>query len=440
MKRLYLFRILLVAFVHSHLICVYAQSIPLQNMMNAASYAEDVGGVAVLIMQNDSLIFENYHNGADTSIVTHIFSATKAYWSMVAAAAKESGLISGYDEYVSETITEWQDVTLHPGKNLIQIKHLLSLSSGLSQDLFQLQEPDSGVDDLYQYTVDSLELGFVPGTRFQYGPSNYYAFGVLLQRKLSDAGIQQNPLEFLDSLLFRPIGLEYDSWKHDNAGNPFIPNGCYITPRNWMKFGKLLLNKGRWENANLVDSTLVEEMFIADGPNLGHGKFLWLNSTGGYGAFPFQTAPDGSVGGFIYHDGYEDIVAGLGAGKNRLFIIPSLNAVVLRQTLLEDDNFNDHIFLSHLLDGVLTTTPHIRTNSDNIEIYPNPFSDKVIIDGQFSNYQIKVFDANGNLVTDYTGVNSPLTIDLSALGSGMYFVSVQHDVFSPLGIYKVLKQ
>ncbi len=443
MKKYDPFRALLAIFFHClFVLIVQAQSnFPYQNMANAASYSEDMGGAAVMILQNDSIVFEDYHNGADTSVVTHIFSATKAYWSMIAAAAKEAGLISSYDEYVAETITEWQNNALHPGKQLIRIEHLLSLSSGLSQDVLQLQGADAAADDLYQYTVDSLDLNFIPGTNFQYGPSNYYAFGVLLQRKLNSAGIQQTPLEYLDSLLFGPIGLEYDSWVHDNAGNPHIPNGCYLTPRNWMKFGKLLLQKGRWENTQLVDSTLVEEMFVANGPNPGHGKFLWLNSVDGYGSFPFQSAPAGSTGGFIYHDGYTDIVAGMGAGKNRLYIIPSLNAVVLRQTLQEQDNFDDHTFLSYLFDGLLTTSSsQIFANQDHIQIYPNPFSDKVIIDGDFSNGQIKVFDAIGNLVTDYTAVNSPIKIDLSALANGVYFVSVRDHFQNPVGHYKIIKQ
>lgn len=416
-------------------------TIPHNNRVSAAAYAEEVGGAAVMVLQNDSIIYEDYQNGADSSVVTHIYSATKAYWSVVAAAAREAGIIDTYDEYVSETITEWQDNTLHPNKDLIQIKHLLSLSSGLSQDVLQLQGTDAEADDLYQYTVDSLDLNFIPGTRFQYGPSNYYAFGVLLQRKLIAAGIQQNPLEYLDSMLFQPIGLEYDAWMHDNAGNPHIPNGCYITPRNWMKFGKLLLQKGRWGSNQLVDSTLVGEMFVPDGPNPGHGKFLWLNNKEGFGAFAFQTAPEGSEGGFIYYDGYEDIIGGLGAGKNRLYIIPSLNAVVLRQTQLEQDNFDDHTFLSLLLDGVITSSEsHIVANSDHIQIYPNPFTDRVIIDGDFTQYQIRVHDAIGNLVADYSEADSPLSIDFSTLGAGMYFVSIQHNIYAPLGIYTILKQ
>ena len=82
---------------------------------------------------------------------------------------------------------------------------------------------------------------------------------------------------------------------------------------------------------------------------------------------------------------------------------------------------------------------HIVTSTSDITIYPNPFTDSVILDGDFSEYEIIVYDEVGNLVTDYTGAGAPLTIDLSALGAGIYFVSVQSTVHNDLSVYKIIK-
>ena len=87
-----------------------------------------------------------------------------------------------------------------------------------------------------------------------------------------------------------------------------------------------------------------------------------------------------------------------------------------------------------------TTDAHIVTSPLDITVFPNPFSDMVILDGSFSGYEIKVFDELGVLVFDYSGVNSPLTIDLSTLGAGIYFISVQHSVHTNLSVYKIIKQ
>lgn len=321
------------------------ETFSVEQLTNAADYSTEKGGSAVLIMQNDSIIFEDYHNGANQNTASHIHSATKLFWLAAAALAKQQGLISNYDELVSNTITEWQDTNLHPNKNQIKIKHLLELSSGLSQDFLIL----SNESNTYQYVVDELDMVNTPGEQFSYGPSNYYVFGVLLQRKLNNNGISQNPLEFLETEIFDTIGLAYESWTHDTSGNPNIPNGCTLTPRNWVKYGQFLLNKGKWNGEQIIDSALVEEMFKSNGPNPGHGNFCWLNGLGGYGFSPNDAAPTGSQGGFIYNNGYTEIIAGLGSGKNRMYLIPSLNTVIIRQTLLEDDTFEDTEFLELLL-------------------------------------------------------------------------------------------
>jgi len=43
-------------------------------------------------------------------------------------------------------------------------------------------------------------------------------------------------------------------------------------------------------------------------------------------------------------------------------------------------------------------------------------------------------------VADYTGTNSPLSIDLNSLGSGMYFIQVQSTTDSKVSLHKIIKQ
>lgn len=320
-----------------------------QQLAAASNYSEINGGSSVLVMQNGTIIYENYHNGSDQNTATHIHSGTKGFFAALTAVALQNGVLSGYDENVSQSITEWQDNTAHPGKDGITLRHLASLTSGLSQNFGDIGGGGSNVPNIYAYAVDSLNLNHVPGSFFQYGPSHYYVFGEFLTRKLSQAGIDQNPLEYLETEIFDKIGLTYSSWVHDEVGNPHIPNGCHITPRNWVKFGQLLLQKGKWGEVQVIQEEYANDLFEPHGINPGHGVFLWLNKQGGYPPFFSEQAPNGAVGSFIFFDGYTDIIACLGAGKNRMYIIPSLNAVVVRQTLEGSDNFSDNEFLELIL-------------------------------------------------------------------------------------------
>jgi len=87
-----------------------------------------------------------------------------------------------------------------------------------------------------------------------------------------------------------------------------------------------------------------------------------------------------------------------------------------------------------------TSTTHIEALSDCIEIFPNPVTDKVIVKGNLSVYDVKIFNEVGQIVTNYSNAPSPLSIDLTNYGSGMYFISMQHSSYSDLSIYKIIKE
>lgn len=315
----------------------------------AAAYSALHDGACVLVQIDGEIVFEEVQNGAEPDTAFHIHSATKAFWASACAAALDDGLLDDIDQNVSQTIVEWQDFDLHGGKRLITLKDLLELTSGLSQDVDQIQGLDARADDIYQYVIDELRLLWQPGSRFQYGPSHFYAFGVLLQRRLERAGMDPDPLAYLQARILDPIGVTFESWARDPAGNPHIPNGAHLTAREWVRYGQFLLQEGRWEGSSIVSSERMQQMRIPGTVNPGHGKFLWLNTQEGWGNTEQMRAPPGSAGGFIYHHGHPDLFAALGAGKNRMYMIPALHMVVLRQTSNSQDGFVDHEFLQALL-------------------------------------------------------------------------------------------
>lgn len=92
----------------------------------------------------------------------------------------------------------------------------------------------------------------------------------------------------------------------------------------------------------------------------------------------------------------------------------------------------------HLFDN--TTNAHIVLEDVSISIYPNPFIDRVVLDGTFTNYTIQVFNVMGQQVADYTGASAPLEIDLTSLGTGIYFVNVSSTIENHLSIHTVLKE
>ncbi|MGF1529133.1 MAG: serine hydrolase domain-containing protein [Candidatus Competibacterales bacterium] len=318
----------------------------------AAEYSRWRGGSAVLVADRRGIVFEDYHNGAGPNTAPHIQSATKAFWAAAFAIAFEQGWMT-LDEPLADTITEWRDTP----KAAIRVVDLLELSSGLEQAVEYIQGLNPKADDIYQYVVDELRLVTPSGYHFQYGPSHYYAFGVLLERKLQGAGYSGDPLQFLQQWVLDEIQLFPVHWVRDDVGNPHIPNGAHMTARDMAKYGMLLLNQGRHNDKVLFSPETLSLLLDPAPTNPGHGKFLWLNTPGGRGGFDFQQAPPFACGGFIYHHGFDDMFAALGAGKNRLYVIPSIGLVVVRQSLgdyydtPDPRAFVDNDFLTRLFQG-----------------------------------------------------------------------------------------
>ena len=310
----------------------------------AADYSAQNNGRAVLILHKGEIAFERYDNDFDADTSTHLHSAKKAFWGPVIAAMIEDGLIESFDELASKTLPEW---TNHPRKSRITLRHLLTLSAGLVQDVEKLQgeDRDTLAPDLYQHAI-GVPVMWEPGSRFQYGPSCYYALGEIMKRKLAPK--EQTPLDYLKQRILDPIGVKTGEWIHDAAGNPHIPNGGYVTARDWAKYGQWLLQFGEWEGKQIVRKDLLEQLVVPSTANPGHGLALWLNRPDGQGSSPLQKTPKGAPGGWIFHDGCTDLFGALGAGKCRMYVIPSLDIVALRMCDEERDRFNDNTFL-HLL-------------------------------------------------------------------------------------------
>jgi CubicO group peptidase (beta-lactamase class C family) len=298
------------------------------NFRTAADFSEANNGTAMLVMVNGEIVFER-HSSPEMADTPHFLaSATKSFWGPVAAAMISDGLISSYDELAAETLSEWRG---DPRKSKITLRQILSLSSGLANDIAAIQG-EGTAPDKYLHAI-AAPLDNDPGTTFTYGPVNFYVFGEIAKRKLASQNL--DPLEYLERRLFEPIGLDHGRWIRDRAGNPHIPNGAYLTARHWAKFGQLVLQLGSWQDRQIVPRELMAELIRPSAANPGYGLTFWLNRPGGVASRGRDRAPDGSVGGFIYPDAAPDLAAALGAGPNCLYIIPSRDMVVVRQVPAE---------------------------------------------------------------------------------------------------------
>jgi CubicO group peptidase (beta-lactamase class C family) len=254
----------------------------------------------------------------DTERVDMSFSIAKSYLSTLAGVALARGLIGGLDDRVSDSATD--DGFASAQNRAITWRHLLQQTSEWSGTLFG--KPDS-ID--HNRDVGKLELGQAdkgvaramrpPGTLWEYNDVRVNRLGLsllqLFRRPLADV---------LRESVMAPIGAS-STWQwqpYDNAWvdidgtrMPSVPGGSHWGGGLWMstrdhaRFGLLHLQRGRWDEREILSSSWIDEIRRPCPLNPAYGLLWWLDA-GCRGAY-----------------------AARGAGSNIIWIVPDLDVVAV---------------------------------------------------------------------------------------------------------------
>ncbi len=311
-----------------------------KNCQRAAKYSESKRGVAILVMQNGNTVFEHYTNGGAANLRWPIFSGTKSFWGIAALCAVRDGLI-GLDDHVADTITEWKN---DPRKSQITIRQLLNQTDGI--DGASMLHRQSLLDR--NALAVQLSILAEPGTRFIYGPSHLQIFCELLRRKLGG----RSTISYMQEHVLSPLGLTSMDFKRDGKGNPLPASGFELSAEEWARFGEMILGHGDYHGHQIVPANLLGEAFTGSSANPSYGLTFWLNRNSRREIdiekeleLPWARARWVDIS--ICRSAPNDMVVALGSGYQRLFVIPSLNAVIVRQG--RDAKFSDSKFLRLVL-------------------------------------------------------------------------------------------
>jgi CubicO group peptidase (beta-lactamase class C family) len=366
----------------------------------AADYSKKFNGHGVLIQHRGKILYERFDDwGKETPHM--LASGTKSFSGVLAMFAVQDGLLE-LDELVCETITEWKE---DPQKNKITIRHLLTLSSGLEpadaafptrnaalltrnpvlaqrQNRIARQDLAKGLSKLASgnWFEDSLKvpMKYQPGERFDYGPSHFYVFGELINRKLkAQSKIEAKNFEAYTKLrILDPLGIQVGRWGKDAQGNVNIPGGMMLTARNWAKLGQFVVDKGTIEqklpgesqetSVRLLKEELLSQCFVPSRVNKSYGLTWWLNGVdsqadSGLGSDRLrQDLLNNEASLKVQHEGEPlKVYMAAGLGKQRLYIIPSFDLVVVRfaEPSPQGARFQNDDFIKPILQALTTSKP-----------------------------------------------------------------------------------
>ena len=297
----------------------------------------------MLVMQNSRTIFEHYANGGSARDRWPIFSGTKSFWGIAALAAVNDRLFK-LDDSVSDTITEWKN---DPRKSQITIRQLLNQTDGI-EGASRLQR--ASIRDRIAVAIRLTSFA-EPGSAFIYGPSHLQIFSELLRRKLNGRATTS----YIEARVLHRLGLGRLNYKKDAHGNPLPATGFELTAREWARLGELVLGRGNYHGRQIVPANLLREAFVGSQANPSYGLTFWLNQQSRKLSgeadmermldLPWESARWTNV--CICKDAPADMVVALGSGYQRLFVIPSLKAIIVRQG--SNARFSDAQFLRLIL-------------------------------------------------------------------------------------------
>lgn len=277
------------------------------------AYMEQFESVAYLVIQNDSIIYEEYWDSWEKDSYSNVFSVTKSIVSLLVGIAKEEGLIKSLDESIATYLPKFNR---DPEKK-ITIKNLLTMSSGLSWDeaytsLFSVTTQGYYGDKIKE-TVMNLHTVEDPGKQFNYRSGDTQLLSFILEKATG-----KTISEYAEEKLWKPMQASMPAlWSKDKEDGDEKAFCCFNTnARDIARVGKLILNKGNWNGKQLVPEAYITEAttpasFLENEYGTGsldyYGYQIWVHNYKGQN-IPYLR---GHLGQYIY-------------------AIPEKNAVVVR--------------------------------------------------------------------------------------------------------------
>jgi len=286
---------------------------------------------STIVIYKDKIIAEKYDTGFTKNSKILGWSMTKSITATMFGILQKQGK---FDIYKPAPITEWKN----DSRSKITTNDLLHMNSGL-----EWEEKYDKISDATKMLFQAKDMTFSqidkpavakPNMLWNYSSGTTNLLSGILRKQFKT---QQEYLDFWYSNLIDKIGMHSMLIETDMAGNFVGSSYGWATTRDWAKFGLLYLHKGNWNGEQIFDESWAK--YVATPTNTSEGRYgghFWLNA-----------------GGF-YPDAPRDLYSCNGFQGQVVFIIPSLDLVIVRMGLKEDPGFDFNGFLREIIASLNT--------------------------------------------------------------------------------------
>lgn len=268
-------------------------------------FLENQNSKAFILLKDGKIVLESYFNGFSRDSFWYWASAGKTLTASIIGILQGQGQLKLTDPTSKFLGNSWTSLSKNR-EDSIHIWHQLTMTSGLDDNPASLDCTDPAC----------LVYKAQAGRRWAYHNAPYTLLDGVIE-----AAAKKTLNQVVLSELTQKTGLKVAYFKiGDN-------NVAISTPRNFARFGLLLLAHGKWNTQTIIPSDFFNEMVVSSQSlNLSYGYLTWLNGKNSFMAPQSQVQFPGS----IMSEGPSDLIMALGKNGQQIHVVPSQNLVWIR--------------------------------------------------------------------------------------------------------------
>ena len=270
---------------------------------NLKKLNEETKTKSFLVIKNDSIVFEKYFDDHKSTSLSNSFSVAKSIVTSMLFKAIMEGKIKGLDQPLSDYFEEYKEGLASE----LTVGDLASMSSGMRwsekyYSVINITSESYFTDDIRSVVIRQ-DIIDKPGQNFRYSSGDTQLLGMVIEKATGTT-----LTNYLSEKFWQPMGAENSAlWQIDSEEYGMEKAYCCIagTARDFARFGKLFINKGKWNDEMILDPSYIDlsiNPVFEDSPYYGYG--WWLYNYEGKKVFTMN----GHLGQFVISFPDENII------------------------------------------------------------------------------------------------------------------------------------
>ncbi len=309
---------------------------------------------ALLIIRNGKILYEKYARNFNENSLHLTWSVSKSVLQALYGIAIQNGLLKLDDPGYYHLEPLGRD----EAHKKITIRHLLTMSSGLKAEESYESGPLQSSVIAMLYTrgrknmgefCSELPMRSEPGILVYYSSCDTNILSLILKKVYGKETYETLPWKEL----FQPLGIQRATFERD-ASDTFVGSSyLYLSARDLAKIGYLYLNNGYWDGKQFFPANWLEftrtpsKAYKTTSLSFETGKDNLTSHWYANSGIPERGLPQ------PWPDAPIDTFAASGHWGQMLFVIPSLDLVIVRYGDDRESKFDKNHFLKLITDSVI---------------------------------------------------------------------------------------